>query len=278
MARRAPASALTLAPLLAVVFASGGASAHDHWLAPDHARLAAPGDVAVKLLYGEHLAAEGEHAFEAKKLARLTLVAPKWARELRSLGREGGKPLTRFTLGRPGGYLVVADRTTQYLTHDPAKFDEYLEEEKLADVMADRMKRGEQKKQARERYTRYLKSLVVVGEGGESAHGLVLGQRLEIVLESDPSKVRVGESLGVRVLFDGKPLAGASVSAYARDELSSAELDGRTNAEGRVELKVARAGSWLVRLVTMRRCEGCVDADWESFWASYAFTVPARSM
>lgn len=269
---------LTLAASLAVVTVSAGASAHDHWLAPDRARMANPGDVSVKLLYGEHLAAEGEHAFEAKKLARLTLVAPKWARELRSLGHEGGKPLTRFALTRAGGYLVVADRATQYLTQDPAKFDEYLEEEKLADVMAERMKRGEQKKQARERYTRYLKSLVVVGEGGESAHGLVLGQRLEIVLESDPSKLRVGEPLHVRVLFEGKPLAGASVSAYARDDLSSAELDGRTNAEGRVELKVARAGSWLVRLVTMRRCEGCPDADWESFWASYAFSVPVRSM
>ncbi len=270
-----------LAALAAVLASSGVAGAHDHWLAADRAVLASPGDVAVRLVYGEHLAPEGEHPFEAKKLARFGLVAGKWARELRAAGVEGKKPLGKVTLTRAGGYVFVADRTTQYLTLDPQKFEEYLEEEKLSEVLAERMKRGEQKKPGRERYTRFLKSLVVVGEGGDSAAGLVLGQRLEIVLESDPAALRVGDVLTVRVLFEGQPLSGALVSAYAKDDLSSAELSARTGADGRVDFRVARGGSWMVRLVSMRRCEGCTDADWESFWASYAFPIatadPARA-
>lgn len=266
-------AALTVLAVVAGLTSPVVASAHDHWLSPSSPTLARPGDVSVRLVYGEHLAPEGEHAFEAKKLARFGLVAGKWARELRSLGVEGKKPLGKVALSRAGGYVFVADRTTQYLTLEPQKFDEYLEEEKLADVLAERMKRGEQKKPGRERYTRFLKSLVIVGEGGDSAATLVLGQRLEIVLENDPAALRVGDVLKVRVLFEGQPLAGALVSAYAKDDLSSAELSARTGPDGRVDFRVARGGAWLVRLVTMRRCEGCADADWESFWASYAFPV-----
>lgn len=27
----------------------------------------------------------------------------------------------------------------------------------------------------------------------------------------------------------------------------------------------------MLHMVHMRRCEGCVEADWESFWAAYTF-------
>ena len=44
-----------------------------------------------------------------------------------------------------------------------------------------------------------------------------------------------------------------------------------SDAHGRINVVMDRQGVWLVRMVHMTRCEGCDDADWQSFWSSYSF-------
>ncbi len=58
----------------------------------------------------------------------------------------------------------------------------------------------------RERYTRYLKSLVGDGAG---MHGRETGQRLEIMLLDDPVAAPLGSDVRVRIRFEGLALANA---------------------------------------------------------------------
>jgi uncharacterized GH25 family protein len=265
-----------LAAFVAALVLAGGASAHDHWLVPAR-RFVPPGTpVDVHHFFGERLSPEGEHKLDKAKFARITLVAPKWARELRYEGKEGQKPL--LTVSAPAGAsLVVADRTPHYLTLEPDVFEAYLAEEHQDDAMALRAAKNERRKPGRERYTRFMKTLVVWGDDAaasrQNAYGVEAGQRLEIVLETDPLKAKVGDILTLRVMFEGKPLQRAFAQALVKDDLSSTSYDARTNEEGRASFKIVRSGTWVARLVHVRRCEGCGDADWESFWASYAFPV-----
>jgi uncharacterized GH25 family protein len=166
------------------------------------------------------------------------------------------------------------ERAPQLIKLDAAKFNAYLTEEGLDTIRAQRRQLGEDKLPGRERYSRYLKSLVRAGGHSDDTWKRALGQRLEIVPLVDPFAVKKGGNLPLRVLFDGKPLAGAKVLAHRRAAGKTATQSATTSAKGEVTFKVNGTGTWLVRLVHMRRAIKDKDADWESFWGALTFGVP----
>lgn len=74
---------------------------------------------------------------------------------------------------------------------------------------------------------------------GPAAAGPV-GAPLEIVPEQDPLGLRDGDKLGVRVLADGKPVAGAVVSYDGKTR-------GETGPDGRVNVRVRHGGLQLIQ-------------------------------
>jgi uncharacterized GH25 family protein len=102
----------------------------------------------------------------------------------------------------------------------------------------------------------------------------VLGFTLELVAEDRPERLHAGQSLPVRLLYEGRPLAGALVVARERDD-PNAQIDLRSDADGRVMLPLSRDGEWLVKAVHMRPAPADSGADWESLWASLTFVSGA---
>ena len=82
----------------------------------------------------------------------------------------------------------------------------------------------------------------------------------------DPTSVRAGQSLTVQLLFDGRPVADAAVTAVSAAEGES--VTKRTDQNGRVTLTLDRAGSWLIKTVHMTRLPSGSTEDWESFWVT----------
>ena len=119
------------------------------------------------------------------------------------------RPLRRVVFKSPGSYLIAMERNQSYIKLDAQKFTDYLKEEGLKDIIEQRMKSGESQTEGRERYSRYLKSLVQVGDRRDDTYKRELGFRLEIIPINNPYLLKLGDSLVVRVLFEGKPLAGA---------------------------------------------------------------------
>ncbi len=91
------------------------------------------------------------------------------------------------------------------------------------------------------------------------------GQTLELIPVSDPGQLKVGDRFTVRVLHEGKPLAGADVKAvYAgfekkKSAASAAKAKGHhgvggypvettTDAGGNTAIPIDRAGYWMVVL------------------------------
>lgn len=91
---------------------------------------------------------------------------------------------------------------------------------------------------------RFAKALT----GAGSPWGAVLGQDLEIVPLSDPAKASVGETLRLKVLFHGKPLAGAEiergdgVTVVAEKEIPRFTTD----ADGIAAVPLVKAGPHLL--------------------------------
>jgi uncharacterized GH25 family protein len=115
----------------------------------------------------------------------------------------------------------------------------------------------------RELYVKNTKTFVRVGEppASDRAWAEPIGQRLEIVPERDPTTLRVGDDLSVRVLREGKPLAGFTVGFVAAGEKSEHVM--KTDAEGRAHAVLDTAGAWLVHGTDLRRVKHA-EREWES--------------
>jgi uncharacterized GH25 family protein len=260
-----------LAGATALFLLATSALAHDYWLEPESFFVAAGEAVAVRLHVGEKLTSEEERPFQKKPTVKFQLLWADDALDLAALGREDKTPVARVTPKAPGTYLIALERDARLIKLDAKKFNDYLAEEGLDAILEQRRKAGEDKAEGRERYRRYLKAIIQAGDKRDDTYKRLLGQKLEIVPRANPGALKAGDALAVRVLFDGKPLAGARLAAHVRAGGKVTTQTATTSKEGEATVKLDRAGTWLVRLVHMRRAADDKEADWESFWASCSF-------
>lgn len=249
------------------------ASAHDMWLDPVTPVMPASAPLTIDLLVGEALVAHETRAFESARVVHANDVSASVTVDLLALGREKRRPFLRATLST-GGHLVAVERAPARIELAAAKFESYLREEGLDEVIAARAARGEAQRAGRERYARFLKAFVQVGAAHDAAFAKVVGHSLELVLEDDPTLTRV---VHLRLLDRGAPLASTTVEFFHREGGTVHHAAVRTGADGRFEVTVAPDGLNLLTLVRMERCEGCADVEWESRWTALTFpSLPTR--
>ncbi|MDD3580170.1 MAG: DUF4198 domain-containing protein [Desulfobacca sp.] len=98
------------------------------------------------------------------------------------------------------------------------------------------------------RFDMAAKTLVNVGNSKQGTDRPAQSN-LEIVPLKDPVALKVGDTLPVRVMFQGKPLAGVKLEFthenWADPQKPSATL-GQTNDQGEIQVKVDQPGQWLL--------------------------------
>lgn len=257
---------------LATVFGSATASAHEFWVEPSTFGLERGGPVGIRLCVGD--------GFEGWSLARNDqriekFVAAGPAGEQPIVGLDGSEPAGIARLTTPGGY-VIAYRSNRAFTELPAaQFDEYVKQKGLEKIVALRRWQGASHKKVREAYSRHSKALLGVGNGSGSVVDRRMGLRLELIAEPDRSPA-AGEDLhSYRLLYDGKPLADALVTA-TRPGTTDGDLQVRTGSDGRASFRMHAPGMWRVAAVHMVKAPHDVAADWESLWASLTFELPSE--
>lgn len=270
--------ALTLAIALL-----GGASlaAHEFWVTTAQWE-AAPGGRITLLANVGGVFPVGDSFTTPERVASARLVGagtdaaipPPYRREADALAADVIAP------SAPGTYVGVFEIKPRVGEKTGGVFEEHLKHQGLTQVAADRAARGETAKGVRERYSRYGKTLISVGSGGDrSAATQPLGLKIELVPLVDPATLSAGSRLRVRLLLDGKRLPGAlagAIYAGAKATPDSWPLTAMTDARGEAEFLLEHRGPWLVRAVTMQRRQnesGPDAADWETYWASLTFRL-----
>ena len=262
-----------LATVLAVIVAlTADTLAHEYWIEPAKFSIAKGEKTQVKLLLGDGLIKDvEERPFQADKTALFSVFSRRQTVDLRSGLTDGATPLYEFTGAEVGNYLFAMERNWSYITLEPDQFDAYLREDGMEYIIAEREKLGESKRPGRERYARFLKSLLQVGGRSDDTYKKRTGLKLELIPQANPYSKKVGDLISFQVVLDNAPLAGYTVFADNRQTGKKKLL---TDKNGKFTFKLDAPGLWLTRLVFMRRCKvDCGDADWESFWASFSFGV-----
>lgn len=257
--------------LLIGLAAAPAARAHDFWIEPS-TFTPAPGEkVAVRLRVADHFPGD-PFPRNAARIERFAVLGG--GAEAAVPGVEGVDPAGYLVAGKPGIYQIVYDSNHASIELAGEKFEQHLAEQGLERISELRRKDGRSAAAAKEIYSRSVKALLAVGNGSEGFGGPA-GLPLELIPEKNPFQLKPGGELPLRLLYQGKPLAGAWVEARnpRRDQ---EKVSGRTDQEGRVRLRLASGGLWLIKSVHMVSAPKESGADWESFWASLTFETAGR--
>jgi uncharacterized GH25 family protein len=260
--------------VLCVLCASAAArpaAAHDLWIEPSAFHPAPGATIDIRLRVGMNFIGDPLPRY-GSLVQRFDLSSRDGERSIE--GNEGDEPAGRIAIPSAGAHLVGYRSNNSYVSQEPQKFEEYLKEEGLEQIIRIRAGRGESQKPSREFFARCAKALVVSGSGPRTGFDRVLGFTLEIVPEKDPEAWQAGGDLVFRILYEGKPLSGALLVALPQRE-PSRKLSARSDAGGRATLRLPHAGVWLVKAVHMIPFDGG-KADWQSFWASLTLEIPDR--
>ncbi len=266
--------------VLFVLAATAAVAAHDFWLAASRWHAEPGASVTVTANVGERFPVPTAYT-DPSRIEAIELVGPSRRGRLSPLFRREGDSLA-LTLDLPKAaatYMVVMVVKPRFIEIPAPDFTTYLTHEGLDWVIAERQRRGESGAPGRERYARYAKLLVRAGDGPGEHVTRPLGLPAELVPLTDPTRLRRGDVLAVRLLADGQPVRGALVGAIDAGSTGAPDdwpLRARTDAEGLVRFRLEAPGPWLVRSVHMVRREGESGpeaADWASFWASLAFDL-----
>lgn len=249
---------------LVLALSAAPARAHDYWLEFQPLSPTTGAELALSLWVGEDFVAEAEKAMQQARTVALRHLSSTADEDLLPGTREGATPLVQVRLTEPGGHVFGLERDPSHIQLRALKFNRYLKHEGLSAAFAERKQAGERLRRARERYHRYLKAFVQVGDKADGISTKILGHQIELVPERDLATLRPGDTLGVQLRFEGKPLPGAKIEAFHRSA-RGATVAGQAavaDANGRIEVTIDHSGAWLLRTVHMRRCTACTDAEW----------------
>ncbi len=253
---------------LLLALAAITAQAHEFWIEPGAYRLKEPGVLPVSLWLGERF--DGERFPRNERLIeRFEFAGPDSATPV--VGRSGAATSIGHA-DHAGVHVVVYKSRPVYHRMSPQAFEQYLRAEGLQPIVAERAKRGESDTPGLERFLRCAKSLVRVGDAPADGFDRALGLPFEIIPVDSPFD---GDrrALRVRLLYAGRPVAGARVVAVHK-QFPGRHQVATSDADGIAQLSLERSGVWLLTSIHMRRIADDPRAEWESLWASLTFERP----
>jgi hypothetical protein len=260
----------TLTALVLILF-SAIVAAHDLFLNALPFTLEKPGTIRLSMNLAE--AFPGKHeAWRQDKTVRFRVHGPGGEQALKDT--KGVDPT--IELAQEGTYMIGWDASPSYIDIDAKHFNEYIKAEGFTNVIDSRKRANQENAPGREKYTRFLKAFVQVGSKLTDHYSRPLGQRIEIIPQSNPYQLKAGDKLKIKVVFDGKPLAGAT--AMATYDTFTKEHDVYAHSlttanDGTIEIPIGKTGIWMIRVNTMQPLQGDPKADWQSYWANCSFQV-----
>lgn len=252
-------------------FSAALAQGHDLYLMPQEFRANKPGRRLIWFHLGDGFP-ESESAVSPERLRNARALGASATVPVEGLRIVGDRVAGEVDLPSEGTFVIAVETAPNRIDLPASSFESYLEHEGLGHVIEWRRAHGEAAKNGLERYTKFVKSLVAVGNT-DASHSCSAGFPIEIVPQADPFSLRARDPLPIQVLFEGKPARDLQIqAAWARGKSSETRVAGRTDDEGRLDVALGHKGLWRLHTVLMRR-RAEDDADWQSFWASLTFEI-----
>jgi uncharacterized GH25 family protein len=247
------------------------AQSHEFWLQPKKFKYAVGEELSLSFMVGENF--EGEPwNIKKHRLEKLEIHHTGKATDLQPFLKPEEKEKLKYKFTEAGTQLIALQSNTAYIESDAQKFNDYLKEDGLDNIIELRKKTANEDKPAREFYSRYAKLLVQVGEKTDDTYKKKLGFRVEIIPQQNPYSLKTGDYLQCLVLFNNQPAKNQLVKVWNKIGNTSILQNMYTENDGMIKFPISSKGPWMVSTVNMIPSEKS-GADWQSFWGSLVFEI-----
>ena len=264
--------------LAAGALASAPLAAHDFWLQPLRFWTAPGAPVPMTFLVG-HGAARQRSSIGADRFSVFRAVGPQGVIDHKSELTLGQAADVAPGFAQPGTY-VVAFSTSNVASDLPAlRFNDYAAAEGLTQVLQQRAASNKSAKPGRELYSRRGKALIQVGALGRQPQPYVtapIGLGLEIVPLLNPYALGGSRTLPVRVMYQGRPLAGALVKLNNLAADAEPVEKHLTDSTGLATFAARRTGDWQLNVVWSQPMPRNPQAEFLTTFSSLSFGFSGR--
>lgn len=259
-------------PLLLLILAAAiglAATTHDFFLLPEFFFMHKGDKLNLHLLTGDAFTKDAEIPYQPAKTTRFMLYNGSKKIDLTKASKDSAVPVLNYEMLNAGQSLIEMTRGYEFSFTSRDAYADFLNNQGL-DKMAEKVKSGNQFR-VKEKYTRYLKTLVSVDNQDGNAYEKVLNEDYEIVLKQNPYNKKYGDDMVAVLKFKGKPAVAAAMMLYIKTTTGNVYTQNlTTSSNGEVSFNLSREGVYLLRSVRIEPTKD-KDADYESWWTSYTF-------
>ncbi len=196
-----------------------------------------------------------------------------------------------------GTYVIGLSTKARTIEMDAEAFNDYLKHDGVLDLLAKRELEGTLDTDAKELYSKHVKTIVQVGDKKTEDWKTPLNYPIEFIPLGNPYDLALGDSLSVQLIFKEAPLANQLVylghkavatehthdgTTHTHESEASHEHNDlkqlRTDEQGVVAFAFDKEGVWFLRTIHMASLENS-EYTHESNWATLTFasgTEPAH--
>jgi uncharacterized GH25 family protein len=245
--------------------------AHEFWLQPNKFRFNINEEASIDFMVGENFTGE---FWDLKKHKVEYLQWHNAAGENNIVSRvkaiKGSSIVQKFT--EEGTQLLAMKSNAAYIELAADKFNEYLKEDGLENILEERKKKNLLDRPSKENYTRFTKLLVQAGSKTDDTYKKNIGFRIEIIPQNNPYTLKSGDYMQCLVLFEGKPLPHALVKVWSRLNNTTFLQNLYTENDGTVKFPISTKGAWMVSTVKMISGD-LPTSQYHSLWGSLVFGI-----
>ncbi len=255
--------------LLIALFCFTPLFAHECWVAAKKFVLQ-KGEIATLSL---HVGENFEPEIWKGKIETLHYFNGKDKKDILHLLKDTATRIFDLPLENEGTQMVALHSKDNFIRLESAKFNSYLQEDGLLDVLEFRKQNNQIDSFGTELYQRCNKILLQVGNKKTATYKQKVGTRLEILPEQNP--YNKPKKLQVKILFDNKPAAKILVVLWERINGKTLKTTQISDKNGLVNFVPTYQGNCMISTVKMvendKETQLKSKAQWHSYWANLTF-------
>lgn len=243
--------------------------AHEFWLNPEKFYYEKGSIATIALQVGEDF----EGSPWKGSITRLSLFSPFQGETIIRPELDTLKRSLKVLFEGEGTNILVLQNKPSKIELDAEKFNAYLKEDGLEEILEFRKKNGLENTAGREIYERCAKLLLKVGKLQDKNFSRNTNLPLEIIPLNNPYSGKIGKKQKIyfSVKFQGKPAANLSIKFWQKVGTELIKKEAKTSASGEVSFEFLHQGKVMISCVKMIPHDNSAEADWHSYWASLVF-------
>jgi len=252
------------------------ALAHEFWLEPQQYIFSRTDEINIRFRVGESFTGDNWKG-NREKVSELKLYYADIIDDLSDVISDEEGDSLQFSIHEEGTAMVTFNNTNSFIELDAEKFNAYLLEDGLQAAIDYRKKHNETDSIGREFYQRSVKTIVQVGALKTEVYKKQTALPVDIIPLSHPYKLDNGDTLKVKVLFRGEPLANTKIRTWHKLMGRVTDTSFMSNEKGEISFPVNTSGEWMVSCVTMIHLANDPKAQWQSYWGSLTWGYTGRN-